>query len=84
MKGDRVQGTMKIMDPVAGDEEVTWDPEDEKSIEKAKTKFDKAVKAGKRAFKVVESTVRQKGEQVTKFDPSHTQGYIVAAPLAGG
>lgn len=71
---------MRIQEPALGDDHVKWDPADEASVTEAKDKFDAAIKAGKRAFKMDK---KKRGEPITEFDPSLSNVLIVAA-LAGG
>lgn len=75
--------SMKIMDPLAGDDHVTWDPEDEGSVKTAREKFDKAVKKGSKAFKVVYEKARKTGEPITEFDPSLKEVLLVPQ-MSGG
>lgn len=74
---------MRIMSPIEGDDHVTWDPEDPKSVEKAKAKFDKAIKKGHKAFKVVYEKVQKTGEQIHEFDPAHKE-ILLVPQMAGG
>lgn len=66
-----------------GDESIEWDPEDQASIEKAKSKFDELTKKGFKAFKVIKEEVTRKGEQIKEFDPS-VKEILMTAPMAGG
>ena len=78
-----MEHSLKIMDPKHGDEVVPWDPNDPKSVTKAKKKFNAALKKGGMAYKVVTETVQKKGEQIREFDPTLGQ-IIITPPLAGG
>lgn len=78
-----MEHSMKIMQPLLGDDHVTWDPADEKSVTTAKEKFDAAVKKGGKAFKVVYESVRKTGEQIKEFDPSLKE-ILIVPQLAGG
>ncbi len=78
-----MEHTMKIMRPLHGDEEVKWDPEDEASVSKAKEQFDKLVGKGYKAYKMVEETVKKRGEAIKDFDPA-AGSILLAPPMAGG
>lgn len=74
---------IKVMAPLAGDEEVSWDPHDYESVKKAKKAFDKLIKKGHKIYKVTKQTVTRKGEQISDFDPTVGE-YVAVPPMAGG
>jgi hypothetical protein len=74
-------GEMAIMDRVAGDLKVIWDPENENEISAAREQFDSLRKKGYMAYTVGERG--RKGTQIREFDPS-AEKMILAPPLVGG
>lgn len=68
-------GVMKVMG-IAGDEEITWDPNDKESTEKAKAEFKRLKDEGYEFFEVAET----RGKQVKRF--SKKAGKLIAAPAA--
>lgn len=73
---------MRIMSPIDGDKHVTWDPNDPKSVKKARKAFEKHVDAGHKAFKVKHVPDR-KGSPVKTFNPDEEE-YLLAPAMAGG
>lgn len=76
-----MQHQMKIMLPEKGDELVTWNPSDEKEVQKAKDTFEKYLKKGHQAFRVEHKPVKT-GEPIKEFDPSI--GEILLVPQYQG
>lgn len=75
-------GKLRIIDPVLGDEHITWDPNNAEEVQAAKDKFDSLTKAGHKVYKVTQSPSRE-GEAVSEFD-ANTGEYLVAPPMSGG
>lgn len=75
-------GIMKVMGPTDGDKHIEWDPEDPKSVEKARKEFEELRKKGHKAFKVGRKPQRT-GQEVAEFDPSAGE-IILTPPMAGG
>lgn len=72
---------MRVMDPVAGDLKVVWDPENSDEVDHAQKTFDEMREKGFTAY-----SVDRKGEQaevVTKFDPD-AEALILAPAVVGG
>lgn len=76
-------GTIRMMTPAAGDEEIQWDPEDESSVKTAKNKFEELKGKGFKLFKGVKEEITRKGEEAKEFDPAEKQ-YIAVPAMAGG
>lgn len=66
-------GRMRVMSK-AGDISVTWDPEDEESVKKAKAEYDRLKKDGYEFFEAE----KKKGKRVKRW--SKGLGEIIAAP----
>jgi hypothetical protein len=66
-------GTMHVMGP-EGDVEVTWDPDDRESTDKAKAEYDRLKKEGYEFFEPVET----KGKRITRWDKK--LGKVIASP----
>ncbi len=64
-----------------GDTRITWFPDDEGEIKKAKKKFDELKSKGWSFFTV--EAITGKGKKVTSFDSSLSQ-IIAVPPIAGG
>jgi hypothetical protein len=64
-----------------GDTRITWFPDDEEEIKKAKKKFDELKDKGWSFFTV--EAVTGKGKKVESFDSSLSQ-IIAVPPIAGG
>jgi hypothetical protein len=76
----KIKGVLKVMGE-NGDDRVLWDPDDQKQVMKAGTRFAELVKKGFRMF-LMDDTGK-KGKQITDFDPS--AGAILAVPaMVGG
>lgn len=75
-------GVMKVMGPTDGDKHIEWDPDDPKSVEKAKKQFEKLRDKGHKAYKVGRKPQRT-GQEIKNFDPEIGE-YIFAPPMAGG
>lgn len=71
---------LKVMGPTDGDKRLEWDPENEHSIVLAKDMFEKALKEGKRAYRI---TNGRKGQPITEFDPNAKE-ILLVPPVAGG
>lgn len=77
-------GQIRVMTPLDGDKSIEWNPEDESSVEKAKTEFKKLIDKGYKLYEVAKKTVTErKGEPITEFDPSAGE-YIAVPAMAGG
>jgi archaellum component FlaC len=76
-------GQIRVMTPVDGDKSIKWDSEDEKSVEKAKKKFEELKTKGYKMFEAVTETVTNKGNEVKDFDPSKSE-YIAVPAMGGG
>lgn len=75
-------GKLRMMGPEAGDEPLTWDPQNEKETEDARKTFEEYIGKGYAAYRV-EQALQRKGEPVSEFDPQESE-YLLAAPVAGG
>jgi hypothetical protein len=75
-------GEMRIMSPLDGDKHIEWDPEDQKSVAKAKKKFEELLEKGFHAFKVSRKPQRT-GQEVKSFNPDVGE-YILAPAMQGG
>jgi hypothetical protein len=70
-----------IPSKVLGDERVVWDPDDKKSLEKAKERFKELIRAGWAAFKLQRDLTT--GDHITEFDPK-AKKILMVAPMQGG
>lgn len=73
--------SMRIQYPQDGDKHVTWEPDDAKSVAKAKKAFDTAIGKGHKAFRVESKATP--GEAVSEFDPTHKELLLIAG-MSGG
>lgn len=80
---------MRILDPLHGDEHVTWDPADEESVKSARKRFNALVKGkhgGEGAhLHTAYSVERQprRGVEISDFDPNAGE-ILIAPPMVGG
>jgi hypothetical protein len=80
------QHVMNVMDS-SGHTTVTWNPEDEASIQDARREFDRLVREGFAAFRmdVVSENgvvVEEKGERIRAFEPA--AGKLMMVPHRAG
>lgn len=73
---------MRVLDRLAGDYRITWDPTNADDVAAARASFDQLAGVKKYlAFKVAEPG--DKGEQIKAFDPQ-AGVIIMTPPMAGG
>lgn len=73
-------GTLSITDET-GHDEVHWDPAKPFEVEKARKKFEEAIRSGHKAF--LQNHLGGQGAPLKKFDPK--AGHItLVKPLVGG
>jgi len=75
------QGEMRIMCS-SGDDTIFWDPQDQKSIDNAKAKFDKYVKKGYKVFRLDEKD-KKSGRALTEF-PTFAAKLLFVPVFQGG
>ena len=75
------RGEIRIFD-ASGDDTIYWDPQDDKSVENARKKFDKYVKKGYRVFRLNEKDQKM-GREVKEF-PTFAAKLLFIPMLAGG
>lgn len=78
----KTKSFFEIIDVRAGDVKLIWDRTKPDEVEAAQSTFDKLIKKGYAAF-LVKDNDGNKGEKVTKFDPS-AERIILIAPMQGG
>lgn len=74
-------GEMAIMDRVAGDLKVIWDPDNDDEVAAARAQFDTLRGKGYLAYTVGDRG--RKGTQIRAFDAA-AEKMILAPPLVGG
>lgn len=74
-------GHMKIM-TTGGDEHLTWNPEDETSVQTARDRFNELRDQGHKAYEVQMTTTRT-GSPVKEFEAS-VKEYLLVPQLSGG
>ena len=65
-----------------GDEKVTWDPEDQDSIDKAEEKFNTMLKKGHKAYRIG-GDGKKTGKAITVFPPFAARVLLIP-PVMGG
>ena len=75
------QGEMRVMCNL-GDDTIFWDPQDDKSIENAKIKFDKYLKKGYKCYRLDEKD-KKSGRQLTEF-PTFAAKVLFVPKIVGG
>lgn len=73
--------TLRILDPVLGDQKMTWDPDNDDEVALAKTAFENGRKKGLCGYRVDKKG--GKAEVMKDFDPAADK-MILAPPVAGG
>lgn len=76
-----MRGEIIIMDS-SGDDNVYWDPQNDKSIENARKKFEKYIKKGYAAFRLNEKE-NKIGRALKEF-PTFAAKLVFIPPMAGG
>ena len=75
------RGEMRVMCSL-GDDTIYWDPQDDKSVENARKKFDKYVKDGFTVYRIDEKD-KKSGRKIKEF-PTFAAKLLFIPPIAGG